>query len=513
MQPALIDYEANYNAAAFPAPREFQETAHSKLRQGARDGHKRQLLMSPTGSGKTYLGMRAIHEALLKGKRAMFVCDRTTLINQTSEVADQYGLSAHSIIQAGHWRYDSREQFQIASVQTLARRSWPDTDLIVIDEAHAQYKAWTDHIQTFDGHVIALSATPFSKGLGKLFSNLINAATMDELTQSGVLVPMRVFSCTKIDMRGAATAGGEWTDRASEERGMDIIGDVVIEWQRHAQGRKTIVFGATIHHCEEMCRQFNESGIMAATFTSDTTASERSALLKEYSKPDSQLKVLISVEALAKGFDVRDVGCVCDCRPLRKSLSTAIQMWGRGLRSSPDTGKQDCILLDFSGNIVRFADDFSDIYYSGLDQLDAGEKLDKAIRRDDEEEKEPSKCPECGFSPCGKRCISCGHERTPKSLIEHLPGEMMEVKIGKHKLADDHKHLWEQLCTYTRSHGKPETAAARAWYLFQDFAKAKPQKQWKFDEQPNVPICQATLNQIKRKQISYANGIKKGAIA
>ena len=88
------------------------------------------------------------------------------------------------------------------------------------------------------------------------------------------------------------------------------------------------------------------AGVMAAVFTSHTTPTERKALLDEYRKPDSDLRVLISVEALAKGFDVPDVGCVVDCRPLRKSLSTAIQMWGRGLRASPETGKTDCILLD-----------------------------------------------------------------------------------------------------------------------------------------------------------------------
>ena len=63
---------------------------------------------------------------------------------------------------------------------------------------------------------------------------------------------MRVFSCSKVDMRGAATAGGEWTDLAAQERGMEIIGDVVTEWQKFASDRKTIVFGATIRHCEEM---------------------------------------------------------------------------------------------------------------------------------------------------------------------------------------------------------------------------------------------------------------------
>ena len=163
----------------------------------------------------------------------------------------------------------------------------------------------------------------------------------------GVLVPMRIFSCHKPDMTGAETSGGEWTDKAAEERGMQIVGDVVDDWHKHGENRKTIVFGATIKHCEELCRQFIDSGIMAAVFTSETTNKERELLLTEYRKPDSMLKVLISVEALAKGFDVPDVGCVCDARPLRKSLSTAIQMWGRGLRSSPDTGKKDCHLLDF----------------------------------------------------------------------------------------------------------------------------------------------------------------------
>jgi DNA repair protein RadD len=183
-------------------------------------------------------------------------------------------------------------------------------------------------------------------------------------------------------MSGAETSGGEWTDRAAGERGMEIIGDVVSEWHKHGEGRKTIVFGATIAHCEELCRQFVESGVMAAVFTSDTSKSEREDLLKEYRKPDSTLRVLISVEALAKGFDVQDVGCVVDCRPLRKSLSTAIQMWGRGLRASPETGKKDCLLLDHSGNILRFAEDFTDIFYNGLAELDCGEKLDKAVRKE-----------------------------------------------------------------------------------------------------------------------------------
>ena len=807
----LWDDKPNYASACFPPPRPFQDAAHAALRAGALEGHKNQMVMAPTGAGKSYLGLRIIHEALLKGKKAVFMCDRTTLINQTSEAADKYGLSAHGILQASHWRMNSEAPFQIASAQTIARRKWPDADVIVIDEAHTQMKAWTEYIPDCRAKVIGLSATPFSDGLGKLFSNLINATTMDELTRSGVLVPMRVLSCTMANMAGAATAGGEWTDQAAEQRGMEIIGDVVAEWIKHAQNRKTIVFGATIKHCEELCRQFNEIGVMAAVFTSNTLPTEREFLLKEYRKKDSSLRVLVSVEALAKGFDVPDVGCVVDCRPLRKSLSTAIQMWGRGLRSSPDTGKTDCLLLDHciatgqrvlthrglvcieeillsdklwdgrefvahkgvisrgikpviqyagltatadhpvktaqgwrtlgqcadeqariittgvgrtalrerdgyfsgpslagpagaairscalrvrglwvslrnfahelagraheglsilqsagavsemalctsaqheaalqqpegsavqglrgqrdrvpfrlrdhlrtvgagqpwsaaesgrdgagsqgqqralragqhpvvhsqgeheqhagqqvdsvdaqvsiaasrgsirrriaqgttflwsfvsgnrgavgetvtqaerevwdvldcgprnsftcegllvhnSGNIQRFLEDYTTIFFDGLDALDMGEKLDKAIRRDKEDDDIKKGCPSCGYTPFHKRCMSCGYEKQTHALEESLPGEMREIVLGKKKVADDMRNLYEQACTYARAYSAPEKQSARAYYLFKDMAGMEPPKGWTIHTTPDVQLSRNFVNRVKAKNIAY----------
>ncbi len=503
MDADLLGERAAYDNASFPEPREFQVRAHEALRQGAREGHKRQMLMAATGSGKTFLALRACHEALKKGKRAIFLCDRIALVNQTSDVADSYGLGEHGIIQAGHWRYQPSMPLQVASAQTLARRVWPESDVLIIDEAHTQMKVWTDYLATYEGHVLALSATPFSKGLGKMFTNLINAATMAELVELGVLVPMRVLSCTKANMKGAETSGGEWTDRAAAERGLAIVGDVVSEWQKFADGRKTICFGATIAHCEELCRQFNEAGIMAAVYCSTTTDSERTALLKEYRKPDSTIRVLISVSALSKGFDVPDVGCICDCRPLRKSLSEFIQMVGRGARSSPSTGKENFVLLDFSGNIVRFIEDFTDVYYNGLKELDAGEALDKTIRKDEEEGTTPS-CPKCGFSPFGKRCLSCGYTKQKAALIEHEASNgVREIMIGKLKAADSRWDLFAQCATYARSRGNPDTAKGRAAHLYRDITGIFPPRDWVFEAAPNKEVSKAVLNKIRQKQIAW----------
>lgn len=493
---------------SFPDPREFQSGAHNMLRKGFADGHRVQMLMAPTGAGKTYLGLRVINEAIQKGRRGIFVCDRTTLIEQTSAVADRYGMHEHGVIQADHWRRNDHP-FQICSVQTIAARQWPKADVIVIDEAHTMYKTWTDHALTTNAAVIGLSATPFSTGLGKIFTNLVNATTMHDLTESGVLVPMRVLSCTRANMDGAKIVAGEWSDAVAEERGLGIVGDVVSEWKQYAENRKSICFGATIKHCEELARQFVSAGVMAAVFTSHTTDAERKMLLDEFSKEDSALRVLISVEALAKGFDVPSVSCVIDCRPLRKSLSTAIQMWGRGLRCAP--GKTDCILMDHSGNILRFLKDYEEVYFNGLDSLDDGEKLDRQPRVDDKKDDEEKKCPSCGYKPFAVRCMSCGFEYRSVTQVEHEASSgITEIRIGKSKVADSQKELWSQLCSYADQHSAPEKALWRARYLFKDVVGTMPPTTWVFN--PGAKVPRALVNKILSQNIAYRKAMQKAGV-
>lgn len=495
-------------AEPFPELRACQVRAIEGLRKGYVEKHRVQCLMLPTGGGKTIGAFSLIREARAKGKRAMFVCDRTVLIAQASAVADRYGMSDHGIIQANHWRTRPDRPLQIASAQTLARRGWPEMDLVVVDECHTQYDSVIKHISETSAAVIGLSATPFSAGLGKVYTNLVNAGTMHELTEDGILVPMRIFRGISADMRGAETAGGEWTDKAAEERGLQIVGDVVAEWLKHGENRKTICFGSTIKHCEELCREFNEAGVSAAVYVSETSADECERLVTEFKKHDSVIRVLISVAKLAKGFDQPDVGCVILARPLRKSLSEVIQMVGRGLRSSPETGKVDCLVLDHAQNMSRFAEDFEDIYFNGLDKLDDGEKLDKKIRRD-EDEKPVKSCPKCGFSPMFKRCRSCGFEIVTPALVEQVAGELQEVMIGKKKVADDRRHLWEQLVTHARMHKAPEKQKAYALALFKEMTGVWPKWGWNFEATPNVQITANTASWIRANNIRRAKGREK----
>ncbi|BDU76270.1 DEAD/DEAH box helicase [Mesoterricola sediminis] len=525
----------------FPELREFQVSAHEEIRQAVRDGHRMILLMAPTGSGKTILGFNVVRETNGKGNRAGFVCDRRVLISQTSNAARDVGLGNHGIIQANNPLLDLSRPFQIMSCQTLRRRGWPtDLDVVIVDEAHTLYATWVDELSvppkacprcgrsvvTDPGRpnfprcedrtgcrwkmpiVIGLSATPFTKGLGTVFTKLINAATMDHLVQKGILVPLRIFSCRRPNMEGAEVGSdGEWTERAQEKAEMVLVGDVITEWARLAQGKKTIAFGPTILYCEELAKKFNEAGIPAGVVCADTPDDLRQKRFDDFHW--GRLTVLISVDALAKGFDQRDVEVVCDCRPLRKSLSTAIQMWGRGLRASIETGKTECRLLDFSGNIIRFADDFSRIYYEGLDKLDDGERLDREVRED--KGKEPATCPKCGYTPMGgKKCVGCGYEIPKPVLHEHLPGEMKEIRLqGKNGavLAPDEAHMWAQLCTYAKSHGKDNKWA---FGHFIGIVGHKPPLNFRFETAPLIQPTPTTMSKLHSMRIAYAKAKAKG---
>jgi len=493
-------------AGQFPMPHPFQDLAHQRLRDGFKQGHTRQLLVAPTGAGKTFIGLRIVKEALQKGRTACFVCDRDALINQTSKVADSYGLTAHGIVQANHWRRDNSLAFQIASIQTIQRREyWPACDLYIIDEAHTLYTATRELLERGEKPVIGLTATPCSKGLGLLYTNMVNAATMAELTKSGVLVPLTIYTCVKPDMTGAATSKGEWSAKAAGEREAEIIGDVIGEWQRIAQNRKTIAFGADIAYCLSLVQRFNAAGINAATYTSETPDTERLSLLKEFEKPDSAIRILVSVDALAKGFDVKDIGCVIDARPLRKSLSTAIQMWGRGLRASNATGKTDCILLDFSGNIQRFYEDFTEVYFNGFGTLNNAEKQDATIRKDGEDFSSAG-CPQCHKKPFKRRCLACGFEKQSLALEDASAGVMQEIIIGKKVLASDKRDLYNQLCSYARDHLSTSKKPGWVYYKFKELTGQSPPSSWSFDLAPQVPITRATVGKLKSMHIAYRRG-------
>jgi superfamily II DNA or RNA helicase len=456
---------------------DFQLEAYNKLRDGYRSGHKRQMLMSPTGSGKTEIAFYIAKSSIDKGKRVVFVADRITLINQTIDRAFKFGIGDVGAVQANHPLRNPKAQFQVCSAQTLARRDWPENvGLVIIDEAHTRGKAWIDYLQNNpEVPAIGLSATPYTAGIGKIFTNLVCAETMSNLTKNGYLVPLEIYTCRQPELSDDfLNSMGEWDEKHVEKEELKIVGDVIEEWKAKANGLKTIAFGRTILYCNELVERFNRQGILAAAFTQHTNEKTRKHLTKAFK--EGELKVLVSVDALAKGFDETSIECVIDARPMRKSLSTVQQMWGRGVRRHE--GKTKCLLLDFSGNVYRFWPDFEKIYHNGLDKLDDGSKLDTEARKNKKDDDEQRSCPNCGFQPFAKICMECGYEKkASKSNVKEVDGSLspISIMVRGEKIKQTRESVYLQLCKYAQERNMK---LGWAYYKYMDIAKHPPENSW-----------------------------------
>lgn len=328
--------------------RPYQSEAMNELRRGIRDGELVQMLMAPTGAGKTTIASAMKQGACAKGKRAFFIVDSLELVDQAATRFYEDGLEV-GVIQGDHSWTDYSKPIQVCTIQTLRSR-WqglPDylkPDLVVIDEAHVLHKMHKEIIEECVERkipVIGLSATPFRKGLGRVFGRLVVSATLAELTDQGFLVPAHCYAPSIPDLKGIKTsADGDWADDALAEvmGSAKIMGDVVTNWLQLAKGRQTVVFGCNVAHSRELARQFTEAGILAAHVDGYMDELERAKIIKNYRH--GSIRVLCNVAVLTKGFDAPETSCVVLARPT-KSLMMHYQMMGRGLRTAD--GKKDCL--------------------------------------------------------------------------------------------------------------------------------------------------------------------------
>jgi len=387
---------------------------------------KRMILMSATGVGKTIIAVWMIKQAIHKSLKILFICDRITLVNQTSLVFKDYGI-LHGVIMADHPDYAPDLQVQVASIQTLARRKIHEFDFIIIDEVHTWYKAHEKVLKMNpDAFVLGLSATPFSKGLGKHFDTHIEPVPVRQLINDGYLCDFEIYGPATIDLSNVKTVAGEYKndDLAEAADKPHLVADVVQTWLKLAKDRKTIVFCVNVAHGKHLAKEFRKNGIKADQingYMPKEGEDGRDRVLEDYISGDT--RVICSVEILIKGFDVTSVDCIV-WATATKSHMKWIQGTGRGLRKHP--GKTICRVLDHGSNAERlgFPDEYEFLH------LDDGKHPDSKNKKKEIPEKLPKKCPSCDFlKPAGvRKCPAC--QFTPEFIqdVEFEEGELKKLQ-------------------------------------------------------------------------------------
>ena len=429
--------------------RPHQLSIIDKLREGFKSGHRHQLLYAPTGFGKTEVAIYLMQASANKEFRSAMILDRIVLVDQTSARLDKYSID-HGVHQANHWRYNTSERIQVCSSQTLEKRKdFPTIDLLIIDECHITRKQITDLIKNNPKlKVVGLTATPFTKGLGNIYTNVVCGSTTEELVINKWLAPLKVYIAKEIDMTGAKKIAGEWSSDVVTERGMQLTGDIVQEWIKKTheifgKPEKTIVFCAGVAHGQDLVKQFAEKGYNFVSVSYKETSEFKKEAIEEFSKPDSTIHGLIATDILTRGFDVPDVKIGVSARPFSKSLSSHIQQLGRVMR--PHHTKDFALWLDHSGNYIRFRDDWEEVYQVGVNELNE-ETVEKTKKEPTERIKEESKCPSCQalWVHKAEQCDHCGYIRK-RPQFAALAGEMHEIGMNGRQAIEEKQAFYSEL--------------------------------------------------------------------
>jgi DNA repair protein RadD len=419
------------NAPLFPPAaveprtlRLYQETAIDELRESLRTGHRRPILQLPTGAGKTRIAAKIVLGSISKERHAIFVVPRLSLIEQTVAAFEREGIWNAGVMQGRHFRTNQNAPVQIASAQTLVRRDIPSADIVIIDECHLQFKKISKWIASPEWSAVpfvGLSATPWSRGLGKSYDDLLRPVSIQELIAEGYLSPFRVFAPPAPDLTGVRTVAGEFheADLSDACNTKEIVADVINTWFEKGENRPTLCYGVDRRHARHLQERFVEAGVRTEYIDCDTEMFEREEIFERFRA--SETKLICNVATLDTGIDL-DVRCIIDARPT-KSRIRFVQTIGRGLR--PGEGKDHLLVLDHAGNHQRLGL-VTDIHFDALDDGSSNRNLDKG-----KADREPSikLCPDCRcvLPPRARECPACGFKIYAATEVLERDGELVEL--------------------------------------------------------------------------------------
>ena len=331
------------------------------------------LVVIPTAGGKS-LVMASFIEDVLKvwpDQRILIVTHVRELIAQNH--AEMIGLwpdAPAGIYSAGLGKREAQARILFAGIQSIHRRAGEigHTDLVLIDEAHlipgksrTMYRRFLDALKAINPalKVIGLTATPFRldcgmlhEGQNALFTDIAYEAPVRELIDAGYLSPLvSKQPATRLDVSKVGTRAGDFIarDLAAAVDQDAITRAAVTEIIEHGRDRKSwLAFCSGVEHACHVAEEFGRQGISCRTIFGDTPKDERDAVLAAFKR--GEIRALASMGVLTTGFNAPGVDLIALLRPTQ-SAGLYVQMVGRGTRLAP--GKENCLVLDFAGNVRR----------------------------------------------------------------------------------------------------------------------------------------------------------------
>lgn len=368
--------------------------------------------------------------------RVLVLAHVKELLEQTagtlSQMAPDLDIGMYS---AGLNRRDTDHRIIVAGIQSVYKRACDlgAFDLIIVDEAHTippdgegRYRSFLKEALIVNPHLrlIGLTATPYRMSSGMICApdNLLTDVCFEvgvrELIVQGYLCPLKSKAGRqKADTSSLHLRGGEFIANEVEalmDQGALVSSACSEIIEQTASRNSVLIFAAGVSHARHIQQTLQERARQeVGLVTGDTPAGERAELLARFKRQPVQadifggtktpFKYLVNVNVLTTGFDAPNIDCVVLLRPTN-SPGLYYQMVGRSFRLHPS--KQDALVLDFGGNILRHG------------PVDALQIKDRSSGNGDAPAKE---CPECQsvIHAAYATCPECGYEFPPPEKQHH----------------------------------------------------------------------------------------------
>lgn len=348
-------------------PNSMQVGFINNLRKIYEAGGDKALLISATGTGKTYASAFATRD--LEFKKVLFLVHRNQIAKQAlKSYRKVFGSKASMGMLTGkHQEYDT--DFVFATVQTLSKDEnlsryekeyW---DLIIIDEAHhSSADSYKKIMNYFKPRLwLGMTATPDKRddnlegrNIYEIFNHQIAyEIRLQDAMKEDLLCPFHYFGIT--DLEVIADAGKSSEEKfenfkylTSDERVLNVMKQAKF-FGYSGERVKGLIFCSRIDEARELSAKFNEKGWRTLVLSGSDSETVRAAAVERLAGDEAEdaLDYIISVDIFSEGVDVPEINQVIMLRPTESPI-IFIQQLGRGLRKAED--KEYVVVIDFIGN-------------------------------------------------------------------------------------------------------------------------------------------------------------------
>lgn len=362
-------------------PNKMQVEFITNLKKMYANGIDRALLLSSTGTGKTYASAFAMREVGFK--KVLFLVHRNQIAKQAlKSYRKVFGNSVTMGMVSGTLnRMEYDKDYIFATIQTISkdeilrRFDKKHFDAIIYDEAHhtsaGSYKKVMEYFMPKLS--LGMTATPDKRddnlegrNIYEIFNhNIAYEIRLQQAMQEDLLCPFHYMGITDVEIVDDNLINGIGKKKGNDEElsnfrylTSDIRVDYILEQARYygfsGERVKGLMFCSRIDEAKELSRKFNERGLRTVVLSGQDSeqiredAIERLVMDEEDATLDMQpLDYILSVDIFSEGTDIVEVNQVIMLRPTQSPI-VFIQQLGRGLRKAE--GKEYVVILDFIGN-------------------------------------------------------------------------------------------------------------------------------------------------------------------